>query len=465
LTADRRSPVGVAAAAIAAGCALAVPATVLVATGADSGRAAWDAAIYHERVIRGFIETFPAIDARNPLTTTTPGYHVAMAAFGSVVSDSPTAIRLAAVAVGTAFVGLVGGWCAARRGATQGVLLALPLACSLYVIGSAAWPLPDDAAWLLVALALAACLGDAVRGWRAAGLAATLAALVTVRQVHAWALLPAAVACLMPGPPGEHARAARRAGVAAATVLPATLALAAFVVLWGGLVPPRFRSDVTGINPATPAFVLLQFAVAGAAFLPWLAGSLRSAWTAHRAALLAAAAAGLLLAAVPATSTDADAGRSSGWWNVLGHVPAIAGRTNPAMLVLCPAGAALLASALASLRPRERAVMSAALLGFVAAVTATRFSWQRYHEPFVLMFLAMLSALQPGGRPSARWMAASIASLCALLWAIAWQGLSGPPVDRTEQPAPGHVAPGERFPATPGVQVKTEPSASATGGQ
>ncbi|MBM4099939.1 MAG: hypothetical protein FJ260_08305, partial [Planctomycetes bacterium] len=142
-------------AAAVAGAALAVPAALLVVTGADAGRAAWDAGLYHERVIRSFIEQFPAIDARNPLTTTTPGYHVVLAAFGAAVSDAPLTLRLAAVAVGTSFVAFVAAWCAGLRGAAQGTLLALPLACSLYVVGSAAWPLPDDAAWLLVATTLA----------------------------------------------------------------------------------------------------------------------------------------------------------------------------------------------------------------------------------------------------------------------------------------------------------------------
>ena len=456
-------------AAAVAGAALAVPACLLVLSGADAGRAAWDAGLYHERVIRAFIERFPAIDVSNPLTTTTPGYHVALAAFGAAISDAPIALRLAAVAVGTSFVAFVAAWCAGLRGAAQGTLLALPLACSLYVVGSAAWPLPDDAAWLLVAATLAACLRVPVTPGRAATICLSLLALVLVRQVHLWAALPAVVACAWPSDAGQARSRGRRVLAATAAVAPAFGAVAAFAVTWGGLVPPRFQSDVTGINPATPAFVLLQFAVAGIAFLPWLGPSIADAWGRRRGALVAAAAVGLALAAFPATSTDASAGRSSGWWNALASVPALAGRTNPAMLLRAPAGAVLLASALGRLAPRTRAVLGAAVVGFVAAVTATHYSWQRYHEPFVLLFLAMLSALQPapsGERPSPRpAMLLTAGALCALLWSITWRGLAGEPVDRGQQPAPEHLMPGERFPAMPAVQSKTDPIASATGGQ
>ena len=467
MTAGPRSDRIVAAAV--AGLALAVPAAVLVLSGADAGRAAWDAGLYHERVIRGFIERFPSVDVRNPLTTTTPGYHVALAAFGALVSDTPTALRLAAVAVGSSFVAFVAAWCAGLRGAAQGTLLALPLACSLYVVGSAAWPLPDDAAWLLVAATLAACLRVPVTPLRSAAIGLSLLALVLVRQVHLWAALPAVVACAWPSD-AAHARSpGRRAVAAIAVVAPAFAAVAAFAAAWGGLVPPRFQSDVTGINPATPAFVLLQFAVAGIAFLPWLGPAIAGAWQRRRGTLLVAAAIGLALAAIPATTTDATAGRSSGWWNVLASVPAISGRSNPVMLLLAPAGAALLAGGLLALSPRSRAVLVAALVGFLAAVTATHYSWQRYHEPFVLLCLAMLAAMQPATgrthRATGIAMAVSVGVLCALLWAITWAGLQGDPIDRTRQPAPEHLMPGEQFAPAPGIQSKTAPIASATGGQ
>jgi hypothetical protein len=45
-----------------------------------------------------------------------------------------------------------------------------------------------------------------------------------------------------------------------------------FVGHWGGLTPPRFQNELQVVNPATPAFILLQLAVISLAFLPWLGG-------------------------------------------------------------------------------------------------------------------------------------------------------------------------------------------------
>ncbi|MBU3728820.1 MAG: hypothetical protein FGM37_06160, partial [Phycisphaerales bacterium] len=431
-------------AAIFGAAAIGVPSAILVLSGADAGRAAWDAAIYHERVIRSFIEQFPWLDIRNPLTTTTPGYHAALAAFGAAVSDTPIALRLAATAVGAALVAFVAAWCAGRRGTAQGTLLALPLACSVYVIGSAAWPLPDDAAWTLVALTLALSLREPWSMRASASAAAALVALVLVRQVHIWTALPLAVACMIP--PAAAARGGhdagtplmRRVAVAAATVTPACVAVAAFVLLWRGLVPPRFQRDVTGINLATPAYVLLQFAVAGVAFLPWLGPAVAGAWSTRRTTLALAAAGALAMAAVPATVPDEAAGRYSGLWGALAWLPSVAGHSNVGVLLLAPAGGVLMASALMGIASRPRAILCAAVIGFVAAVTATHYSWQRYHEPGVLLLLAMISALQPARADrSARlrpMMALAIGALCAALWVIAWRGLHGAPVDRTEQP-------------------------------
>ena len=444
-----------ACAAMLAGGALAVPAMLLVASGADTGRAAWDAAIYHERVIRAFIEQFPWIDARNPLTTTTPGYHAALAAFGVVVSDAPLALRLVATAIGTALVALVAAWCAWFRGAAQGTLLALPLACSIYVIGAAAWLLPDDAAWLLVALTLTLCLREPWSLRTCAGAAAALVGLVLVRQVQIWAALPVAVACMLPQA-SHRVPPARRVAVAAAVVFPPCAVLAAFAALWGGLVPPRFQADVTGANWATPSFVLLQFAIAGIAFLPWLAPAIADAWAHRRGPLLMVAAVTLAASAVPATVPDVAAGRYSGLWSALAWLPSIAGHSSIGVLLLAPAGAVLVASAIVTLAPRQRAILCTAVIGFIAAATATHYSWQRYHEPFVLLLLAMLSALQPmqaNSRPRARLlMFVSIGALCAALWAITWRGLQGEPVDRSRQPAPAHLLPGETFPAMPAVR-------------
>jgi hypothetical protein len=432
----------------------ALPAAALVLAGHNAGRAAWDSVVYHESVIRRFIAEWPGIDVTNTLTATTPGYHVVLAAIGVAVSPSTIVLRLASVAIGATFVAVVAAWCARRVGARDGILLALPLVASVYVLGSSAWLLPDNLGWLLVTGILATCLRPRWRAVDALAVGAMLGVLVAVRQSHAWAAAPLVCAawcggerpadrCAWRHPPSG---APGRVAVALAAAVPAFLLLAAFAALWGGLVPPRFQSDVARGNAAVPAYVLFQFALLGAAFLPWLWVPVADAWRARRRWMLAAGVAGLLLAAVPATVPDVASGRYSGWWSPLSRLPAIAGHANPVLLVAAPAGAMLLAGALLALTARARAVLGVAMVAFTASQSANFYAWQRYHEPFVLVVLAMLSALAasrvPPMRAGVRY--AAIGGLCALLAAVSWVSLDVPPVAPDEKPMPQHLTPEER---------------------
>ena len=109
-----------------------------------------------------------------------------------------------------------------------------------------------------------------------------LVLLVCVRQIHVWsAAVLWAAAWLgseeraVGGPvQGVHAlfgdlkdRVGRTA-LAMLLTLPAFGALAWFVSLWGGVVPPMFQHKYGGMNPAAPAFVLALFGVLGAFFWP-----------------------------------------------------------------------------------------------------------------------------------------------------------------------------------------------------
>ena len=87
---------------------------------------------------------------------------------------------------------------------------------------------------------------------------------------------------------------------------------------------PKFRSSKPEIDVCDEL---------GLAFLPWLWPAIRELWLRHRVLLLASAAAGLALAALPSTTTDQAAGRYSGFWGPLATVPTVLGRTNPAFLL------------------------------------------------------------------------------------------------------------------------------------
>jgi hypothetical protein len=438
------------AAALAA-LALVLPSAALILGGNNSGRAAFDSTAYHERFIRALAESFPAFDLTNPLTATTPGYHIVVATLAQLGADSTTAMRLVSMLIGAAFVGCVAAWLARRVGAALGVVFTLPLVASIYVLGSAAWLLPDNLAWLLVVSILFLALGEPARARRLALASVLLVLLVCVRQIHIWAAATVWIGGWMLVVGGARParglvdRTYRTLPWVLATV-PAFGALVMFVRHWGGLTPPRFQNELQGVNPATPAFILLQVAVISAAFFPWLAGPVQRAWRQQRGAVLVAALLGMVAALIPATTADLHAGRFSGWWGVIERAPVIGGRTSLLVLLCAPIGAIVLASALLGLHARARAVLGVSFLAFVAALTANYYCWQRYHEPFILVLVPMLCVLQQQGTPRATgWRMLAPLAFAAMLAVISARGFRGDPVPPDALPAPEHVAPEDPF--------------------
>ena len=108
-------------------------------------------------------------------------------------------------------------------------------------------------------------------------------------------------------------------------------------------------------------------------------------------ALAGLLAAGLLL--VPATTYNFEAGRYSGLWNIVRAAPSLGGHVNLGVFSLGFGGMLAVAGWLAGVGARSRWVLLGALCGFVAAVSVPGNAWTRYHEPMLLMWAAIASAL------------------------------------------------------------------------
>ena len=116
-------------------------------------------------------------------------------------------------------------------------------------------------------------------------------------------------------------------------------------------------------------------------------------------------------------------------------------------MLAAPFGAVALVASLAALRRRERVVLAVAVIAFGAAMTCTYYSWQRYHEPFILLLLGTLSALQWRGRIEPRSAVArvgAIAALTVVLAGLTYANFSTDRVDRDEPPAIFHLSEEER---------------------
>jgi hypothetical protein len=396
--------------------AFAVP---LIYFSPPGGRAEGDESIYHLPTVLGFARDWPHFDFRNYTSATTPGYHLVLAAVARFVSADLSLLR----AVGSVFtVGLL-ATCAAglarRGGASTSILICLPLVCSSYVFKAGVWILPENAAWWGLLGVLLLALRPRIDALTYVAGATLLALLVFVRQMHLWSASVLWLAAWLGTPTEDEGprlaaplagRFSRAAMMALATI-PAFLIVLYFFHLWGGMVPEHYRLHgqtrtgsvfMDGGNPAAPAMVFTLAALFGAFFLPFAWRRVRVAFGTGGASLwiiAAGALIGAVVAVVPVTTYSEEAGRWSGLWRLVRQLPDFHGRS-VLLLVLAPAGGAMLALWLLGLGRRDRWLFLAMWGVFTLAQSFSSMAWQRYYEPFLLMTFALAAVrVDPHRRP------------------------------------------------------------------
>jgi hypothetical protein len=296
------------------------------------------------------------------------------------------------------------GWMLARRvPAADAIALAMPLVLCVYVLTSAAWILPENAAWALVALILALALEKTTRTTLVL-MSVALVLLVLVRQSHAWCGAVIVAAAAVDGT--RPAERLRRGGIGLLATVPAAAVVIGFVILWGGLVPAMFQAgndryelstQYSGWGPAAAGFTLAMIGFVGTPLVPWV-------WRAARANvggrfwlfLAIGAGVGLVVSLIPETSYHVPS-RRSGIWRLIQMTPAI-GERSPLLIGLATLGGMVAALMLMAQPKRTGIVLGTALLAFILAQTANPMIWQRYYEPMVLLWL--IAAIACGQRPT-----------------------------------------------------------------
>lgn len=397
---------------IAAPVALAVvfAAAVLpvVFFGADATSEAADEAVAHVPTIRQFASQLPAPDLSDYPSATAPGYHLLMAV-PARMGASVTVLRVLGSIAGLALVLLVWRVAAAACGPVVAFALALPLACSTYLLSGCAWLTTDVLAVLLgsAGVAVAACSPPRPRTFLA--LAALFAAAVVVRQTGIALAGPILAAGILGSPLGNSAsnaeqwrgdapRSWRAPVLALLALVPGALVLLALVRAWGGLTPPAYRSlHDRGLSPLAPAYGL---ALVGAWSVPLLlplgAEVVRSVRR-HALAVVTVVGFAVVGAAVPESSLSVEAGRWGGaLWVAVGAFPTFASRS-PVIVGAASVGALALAvlwvRAAEIGRGRHATVVLVGLLSVFAVQAGNSQVWQRYFDPAILVALCWLAAL------------------------------------------------------------------------
>jgi hypothetical protein len=103
---------------------------------------------------------------------------------------------------------------------------------------------------------------------------------------------------------------------------------------------------------------------------------------------------GLLLGVLPHSGYSYEQGRYGGWWNLIGKLPDFADRS-PVYIVLSLLGSLCLLLWLSLATGRDVWVWVGILIAFTLAQSANHASWQRYHEPMLLMMMVLVIARSP----------------------------------------------------------------------
>ncbi len=431
---------------------------------------------FHLPAIQTFAAEWPSPDLVRYELAMTPGYHLVMAAVLRA-GGSVTTLRIINALIGVTLA--LAMWWAVRaamrddsqRAGWLAPLLALPLLACSYTLGSAISLTTDNAAMLGAVIVLGFAASRPMTLALTLALAGAVLAIVLLRQVHLWLGGVVLFAALSASPIAHHLPAWCRGlidessstnihntkpraawspvlGGIIALVIPA-IAVGIFAWMWGGLVPVSEWSQKfhgKGPNLAAPAFCLALLGALGPAFAMFHVENVPRLCV-QRVTYALAACGGLLVAlAVPTGAQLATAdgpppdGRGYGWLWKLAYefgqrATADVAERSVVITLLAPVGAVVLVflwrAAALNGRARPATILLVALAGWLAAQTMNPQAWQRYFEPMVLVFLAMLTACGSGlgawglREDTARWRAGAWAVLGVVLLALAEFGLSG----------------------------------------
>ncbi len=372
--------------------------------GADTTSESDDQNRHHLVVVREATASLTGAAGAPPLvaflkdypSATSPGYHLALAAFDACGLGSTIVLRLISSLFGLAL--LLSLWSILARWMDGWLALALtlPLLCSSYFLSGCMWLTTDVAAVWFIVLTLGAVLrapGSKPQFVRA-GIFATLAVLV--RQPTIWLIAPLFLAVWM----ARHNTPSllpRRIATLCALALP-IVALGWLILLWGGVMPPAYRSlHNAGPNAATFVFALSVIALWGA---PWAIAlqprefalpKEKELWVSFAALLAFVTGAAVL----PPSDYDRAAGRWGGpLWSAVQRAPVVDGRS---LLLIALAVLGFFAVRLivrAARRPApdgsartEWIIFVVGLLALFCALAVNSQCWERY---FDLPLLALL---------------------------------------------------------------------------
>ena len=371
----------------------------------NEGRGFYDQWHFHWPVIQAFMQ---CIDISDYHTASTPGYHIILASLGRLIGPHEVVLKLFSSLFTGLLLAVLARFLSRYFDYRHCLMLLLPVICSLYVFPGGVWLLPDNLAWLTVAL-LVLLTSDMPISKRHYGLAGlVLISAMSVRQSNLWLAVILWGMALANWCYQRRDNGARYYNwLAVIVTLPAIVLFYALYVYWGGLVPPSFQKIHQHISYSTPGFFFSLFAVYSVFYLPLMLNTLRHKLSQPYAKHWVVC--GLVLGFVAVIFVDSDynhrEGRFSGLWNLIKVTPMI-GDKSLLLMLLSTLGGGIFTALSLLLKPQQRLVIVLATIAFLLSQIANKFVYERYFSGYIfILLLLFVSRTQVSGEEQAnRWL-------------------------------------------------------------
>lgn len=393
---------------------------------------AYDQNLYHIQAVRQFEGEWPLFNLADFSAATGPGYHIAIATAAKVVGPDLDTLRLVSMTFGVGLLVVMAGMAAMTMGTRAASLIVMPLATSLYVIGSGVYIHTDNSAWMCAALAIGMVVFFPISATSLLAAACFAAIAVSIRQTFIWAIGPIIFAGILASPLVTQRFSAQSEvttfrgrwsplfGALAASV-PAVLMLAVFVSIWGGVIQEQFR----GYHSSELTWCAFGYGLAVlGVYAPFFVIALPNLFVRIREQLKWIVIGGLLGAFVAVLSEsvpNVEAGRSGGpVWMLAGVGPAIAERSLSLALLAMVGGGALgllIGSCFQSGRGHASLVVLCTWVAVLSTQVVNQQQFQRYFDTPALIVLIWLTVLIVRNRDDAADRVAFGPPLLAVLFA------------------------------------------------
>lgn len=356
----------------------------------NSGRAFSDQVNFHLPTILHFIKQFDFTDYPS---ATTPGYHIILAIFGKIFVVNDILFKLINSIFTITLIGILANLLFNNFGKIKTLILLLPMIFSIYIFPSGVWLLPDNLAWLTVAIVLIISIKIHLSNRQYILLSIFLVFAVLVRQPNLWLAATVWSTGLAYWLYEKQQPSSKYISIlfkCIVSTFPAFIILILFYLKWNGLVPPSFQNIHEHISFSVPAFFFALFFIYSIFYVPIILKLFLSSDISNKYLwVFLGLFLGFIVSIIPDTSYSFEFGRFSGLWNLVKFTPEI---NNKSLLIILfsTLGGGVFFGILSIFDKKFRFVIIVSTLAFIVAQMSNAFVYERYFSGYIFIIIFIL---------------------------------------------------------------------------